>query len=116
MTGTSTTVIETEISSNKPPFVRFSLLMGILIPPFALVLAMYLAWNRGFGPLDLILLVGMYLVTGFGITIGFHRYFSHKSFDAPKPVIFLLGFLRLDGDAGTDLLVGRDPPLSPPAQ
>ncbi|MDG2031561.1 MAG: fatty acid desaturase [Phycisphaerales bacterium] len=92
MTGTSTTVIETEISSNKPPFVRFSLLMGILIPPFALVLAMYLAWNRGFGPLDLILLVGMYLVTGFGITIGFHRYFSHKSFDAPKPVIFLLGF------------------------
>ena len=84
--------LEEGLSSNKPPFVRTALLFGILLPPFALLLAMYLAWNRGFGPVDLCLLVGMYLITGFGITIGFHRYFSHKSFDASKPMIFLLGF------------------------
>jgi stearoyl-CoA desaturase (Delta-9 desaturase) len=30
------------------------------------------------------LLVGMYLVTGFGITIGYHRYFTHRSFQTPR--------------------------------
>jgi len=85
--------LESEISSDKPPFVRWVLLLGILLPPVCLVLAMVIAWNRGFGPLDLGLLVGMYLITGFGITIGFHRYFAHKSFDAPKPVVFILGIL-----------------------
>lgn len=91
MTGTQASAIENEIASNKPPFVRFTLLLGILIPPVALLVAMYLSWNRGFGVVDLCLLVGMYLLTGFGITIGFHRYFSHKSFDAPRPVVFILG-------------------------
>ena len=93
MHGTPTADLENEISSNKPPFVRWVLLLGILLPPACLVLAMVLAWQRGFSGVDLALLVGMYLSTGYGITIGFHRYFAHKSFDAPKPVVFMLGLL-----------------------
>lgn len=93
MSEPPTADLEAKISSNKPPFVRWVLLLGILSPPACLILAMVLVWQRGFGPLDLGLLIGMYLLTGYGITIGFHRYFAHKSFDAPKPVVFILGIL-----------------------
>ena len=82
--------LEEGLLSNKPPFVRTALLFGILLPPFALLLAMYLAWNRGFGPVDLACWSAC-TSSPASITIG-HRYFSHKSFDASKPMIFLLGF------------------------
>ncbi len=52
---------------------------------------MWLAWGTGFGILDLSLFAGMYLICGLGITIGFHRYFSHKSFECPRWVKWMLG-------------------------
>ena len=81
-TGSPAAPLEAKSASERKPFVLMTLLMGIIIPPLALIAGMILAWNSFFGPLDMILLFGMYLVSGFGITIGFHRYFSHKSFDA----------------------------------
>lgn len=92
--------MEAELPSSKLPFVRWVLLLGVLAPPACLVLAMVLVWQRGFSFVDLALLVGMYLLTGFGITIGFHRYFAHKSFDAPRPIVFLLGILGTMGTQG----------------
>ncbi|MCH2161846.1 MAG: acyl-CoA desaturase [Phycisphaerales bacterium] len=73
--------------------VRFSLLLGVTLMPLFIVAAMILLWGRGFSWVDLLLVVVMYLATGFGITVGFHRYFSHKSFEAPRPVVFILGVL-----------------------
>ena len=92
-TGSPAAPLEVKTASNKKPFVFMTLLMGIIIPPLALIAGMILAWNSFFGPLDLALFFGMYMVSGFGITFGFHRFFSHKSFDAPKPVIFMLGVM-----------------------
>lgn len=37
--------------------------------------------------------VGLYLVRMFGITAGYHRYFSHRTYKASRPVQFLLAFL-----------------------
>lgn len=37
-------------------------------------------WVRPFGWLEAVLLVGMWLVTGFGITVGYHRLFTHRTF------------------------------------
>ncbi|MBX3358226.1 MAG: fatty acid desaturase [Phycisphaeraceae bacterium] len=66
----------------------------VVVLPFAgLVAAIIMLWGVAFSWVYLGLLVGMYLATGLGITIGFHRYFTHKSFDAPKPVAFVLGAL-----------------------
>ena len=31
----------------------------------------------------------MYLVTGFGVTVGFHRMLTHRSFRTSKPVEYL---------------------------
>lgn len=35
----------------------------------------------------------MYLATGFGVTIGYHRLFAHRSFDTSRPIKLLLGVL-----------------------
>lgn len=34
----------------------------------------------------------LYVLRGFGITVGYHRYFTHESFRASRPVAFLLAF------------------------
>ena len=59
-------------------------LLSVVLPPLALFTAMWLVWGQGFDLLNLGLFVGMYLLCGFGITIGFHRYFCHKAFDCPR--------------------------------
>jgi stearoyl-CoA desaturase (Delta-9 desaturase) len=45
------------------------------------------------GPSDLIVLAVMYLLTGFGVTIGFHRMLTHRSFRTSKPVEYLFAVL-----------------------
>lgn len=44
-------------------------------------------------PIDIFLLVSLYLATGFGITIGFHRLITHRGFQTPRWVRNVLGFL-----------------------
>jgi len=34
----------------------------------------------------------LYVIRGFGITVGYHRYFTHESFRTSRPVAFLLAF------------------------
>lgn len=70
---------------------RMIVLISVVLPPLALATVMWLAWGRGFGVLDLSIFFGMYLFCGLGITVGFHRYFTHKSFDCPRWMKILLG-------------------------
>ena len=66
---------------------------GVTIPLLGLVAAGVLLWGRGVGWVDLGLLAGMYLLTLLGITVGFHRLFTHRAFQAARPVEFVLGVL-----------------------
>jgi stearoyl-CoA desaturase (delta-9 desaturase) len=54
---------------------------------------MWMLWGRAFRWVDVVLLVTMYTLCAFGTTIGFHRYFTHKSFEARLPVKVALGVL-----------------------
>jgi stearoyl-CoA desaturase (delta-9 desaturase) len=54
----------------------------VLVPFLGLILAVIGLWGRGVSGVDLMLLLGMYITTGFGVTIGFHRLFTHRSFQA----------------------------------
>jgi stearoyl-CoA desaturase (delta-9 desaturase) len=36
--------------------------------------------------LDLAIFAVLYVISGFGVTIGYHRLLTHRSFDAPAPV------------------------------
>ncbi len=74
-----------------PLAMRLANLGGVVVPMLGVVAAMILLWGVAFSWVYLGLLIGMYLVTGLGITVGYHRYFTHKSFDTSRPVVALLG-------------------------
>jgi stearoyl-CoA desaturase (Delta-9 desaturase) len=57
-----------------------------VVPLAALAIAIWLAWGHGVGMTDLLLMAGMYAVTGLGVTVGYHRYFTHRSFRAARPL------------------------------
>jgi len=60
--------------------VQIANLLGVVIPFLALIAAMILLWGVRFNWVYMALLVGMYIFSGLGITIGYHRLFTHKSF------------------------------------
>jgi stearoyl-CoA desaturase (Delta-9 desaturase) len=68
-------------------------LVAVLVPPLGLVAAMGVLWNVGFEWVDLALFLGLYVVCAFGTTIGFHRYFTHRGFEAHASVRALLAIL-----------------------
>ena len=67
--------------------------IGVTVPLMGLVAAIVLLWGRGFSWVDLGLMVGMYLLTMIGVTVGFHRLFTHRSFATSRPIQFILGVL-----------------------
>ena len=78
------------------------MLVVVIGPLLATVYAIFQLWQRAVHPRDLVLLLGLYAVTAMGVTIGFHRMLTHRSF-RPHPVIkFLLlvfGSMSLEGPA-----------------
>ena len=65
----------------------------VLIPFAALVAAVPFAWGRGLSMLDLGLAVSFYFLTLTGITVGYHRYFTHRAFRARRPLRVMLAIL-----------------------
>src|SRR4051812_40189116 len=63
---------------------RITLALFIAVPFLALLAAVPVAWGWGLGWTDLAIAVVMYFVACHGITIGFHRYFTHGSFKANR--------------------------------
>ena len=75
-----------------------------LIPFVGFVVAVGLLWNTAVGWTDLLLLVSLYLLCGFGITIGFHRMLTHSAFVAVRPLkaaLLILGSMAVQGAAIT---------------
>jgi stearoyl-CoA desaturase (delta-9 desaturase) len=75
-------------------------LAGNLLPLLALGAGVHNAWQKGFGwPLFAITAI-MYVMTALGITVGFHRLFTHRSFKT-GPVVsmiaVILGSMALQG-------------------
>ncbi len=68
--------------------------LGAVILPFAATIAAAaLFWNRLVSPTDLAIAVTMYLLTAVGITVGFHRLLTHRSFQTSKPAEYLFAVL-----------------------
>src|SRR5262245_40049874 len=63
------------------------------LPLVSAGIAILVASRFGVSMLDICLLVGMFVATILGITAGYHRLFSHRSFEAGKPIRVLLGIL-----------------------
>ena len=66
----------------------------------ALLCAVPFAWGWGLGWTDIALGVVFYCISGLGISVGYHRYFTHGSFKARTPLRVLLavaGSLAMQG-------------------
>ncbi len=80
---------------------RLVLVLVVLVPFVALLLAMHQLWDHGVGWTEVLLLVGMYLPISLGVTAGFHRMLTHKSFVAHPIVKFTLlvmGSMAIEGN------------------
>jgi stearoyl-CoA desaturase (delta-9 desaturase) len=98
--GQSPLPLATRGGESKRSIEQISLLLFICIPFLALAAAVPLAWGRGLSWLDVGLMVGMYFLGCHGITIGFHRYFTHGSFKAKRPLriaLAIAGSLAVEG-------------------
>jgi stearoyl-CoA desaturase (Delta-9 desaturase) len=69
-------------------------------PGIALGIAIPLLWGHEVTLLDIVLAVVLYVVTGHGITVGYHRLFTHSSFKPTRPLkiaLATLGSLAVEG-------------------
>jgi stearoyl-CoA desaturase (delta-9 desaturase) len=75
--------------------------LGAVVLPFlATLTAIVLLWNSLVTPADLVIAVVMYLLTAIGITVGYHRLLTHRSFQTSKPVEYgfaVLGSMAVQG-------------------
>ncbi len=74
----------------------------IVIVPFGgLAVAVWRAWGHGLSLSDVLLAAAFYLVTGLGVTVGFHRLLTHRSFTATpalRVVLAIAGSMSFEGD------------------
>ena len=74
---------------NRVMFLSAAAMVSLLLDssPSATVAAVPLAWGAGFlGWTDVVLAVVFYYVSCLGVTVGFHRYFTHGAFKAKRPL------------------------------
>jgi stearoyl-CoA desaturase (Delta-9 desaturase) len=72
-------------------FQRRAVLVATVIPFAGFVLAVVSLWGRGLSGVDLGIFLVLYALTGLGITVGYHRMFTHRSFGSGRGVRALLG-------------------------
>jgi stearoyl-CoA desaturase (delta-9 desaturase) len=93
LTAPSPASSSSDLSLDVPPSIadapmsrsqRVGLMVAVLLPLIGLGAAIGFLWGRGITWLELILFVAMYVITAGGITIGYHRLFTHSSFETPR--------------------------------
>ena len=79
---------------------RIALAAFITVPFLALLAAVPIAWGGWLGWRDVVIALAMYAISGHGITVGFHRLFTHKSFKPNRAVrvaLAVAGSLAIQG-------------------
>jgi stearoyl-CoA desaturase (delta-9 desaturase) len=89
--------LSTDVQSTKE---RIALAAFIAVPFVALVAAVPVAWGGWLGWPDVIIALVMYAISGHGVTVGFHRHFTHKSFKPNRGVkvaLAIAGSMAIEG-------------------
>jgi stearoyl-CoA desaturase (Delta-9 desaturase) len=79
---------------------RIGLGLFVVVPFAAVVAAVPMLWGRYISLTDVLIAIGMYYLTGHGVTVGFHRYFTHGSFKAKRAVrvaLAVAGSMAVEG-------------------
>ncbi|RKN25670.1 acyl-CoA desaturase [Micromonospora musae] len=104
----STTLLEPKASGPKPltqgvqsPGILVALWLFVVIPFGALVAAVPVAWGGWLSWTDVGIAAFWYVISGLGVTVGYHRYFTHGSFKARRGLRVALavsGSLSVQGE------------------
>jgi stearoyl-CoA desaturase (Delta-9 desaturase) len=79
---------------------RAAIALFIGFPFLAVLAAIPVAWGWGLGWHDVVIAFVMYAISGHGVTVGYHRYFTHSSFKANRPLrvaLAVAGSLAAEG-------------------
>jgi stearoyl-CoA desaturase (Delta-9 desaturase) len=93
---------DSSTSSYEPSPAGEKALTALIVfgPLGALVVAGTVLWNRGLALHDVVAAVAFYVVAGYGVTVGYHRLFTHRSFVAVRPAriaLAIAGSLAIEG-------------------
>jgi stearoyl-CoA desaturase (delta-9 desaturase) len=79
---------------------RRAVLAATVIPFAGFITAVVSLWGQGLSTTDAAIALGMYMFTGLGVTVGYHRLLTHRSFTAPHPLRYLFavaGSMAVEG-------------------
>ncbi|NTU80004.1 MAG: acyl-CoA desaturase [Chloroflexales bacterium] len=96
--------VQPQLKLEKSLSEKIVVLLIVIIPFLGTLYAMMMLWNRWVGWLDVSLMLMLYIISGMGITVGFHRMLTHKSFETKpwlKRLLLIAGTLAVEGDAMT---------------
>ncbi|MEN3357693.1 MAG: hypothetical protein V7637_1675 [Mycobacteriales bacterium] len=88
------------VEDEKALWEQLALYFFVVVPFLALAVAVPVAWGWGLGWHDIVLAVVFYAISGLGVTVGFHRYLTHGSFKAKRPLRIALaaaGTMAIEG-------------------
>ncbi|SDP17152.1 stearoyl-CoA desaturase (delta-9 desaturase) [Actinopolyspora xinjiangensis] len=79
------------LTAGTRPYIAQALVyLFVIVPLLALIAAVPFAWGWGLGVVDISLAFVFYVLSGLGVTVGFHRLFTHRSFKTNRTVQVLL--------------------------
>jgi stearoyl-CoA desaturase (delta-9 desaturase) len=90
----------TPMDSDQIKWQRRAVLALTILPLVGFLTATITLWGTGFSGSDGLILLVTYVVTGLGITVGFHRLLTHRSFKAPRWVRYafaIAGSMAMEG-------------------
>jgi stearoyl-CoA desaturase (Delta-9 desaturase) len=93
------TALEKEF--DKPLSEKIFVFIGVVGPLLATVYAIVQLWQRYVTWSDIALMLAFYLISGLGITIGYHRMLTHKSFETSKTLkalFLIMGCMAWEGN------------------
>ena len=74
------------LGAEKGALEQITLYLFVIVPFLALAAIVPAVWGWGLSWTDVSLFVGFYFLTLLGVTVGYHRHFTHGSFKAKKPL------------------------------
>jgi stearoyl-CoA desaturase (delta-9 desaturase) len=99
--GSGTDAADTQQQAEKiSPLARFATLCIIILPFAGFIGAIVYLWGWGVSWVELSLMLSMYVLTVLGITVGFHRLFTHKAFETSRFMqcaLAILGSMAVQG-------------------
>src|SRR3954465_5575541 len=88
------------LGKEKGALEQIVLYVFVVVPFLALAAVVPAVWGWGLSWLDVGLGVGFYFLTLLGVTVGYHRYFTHGSFKAVRPLrlaLAVVGCMAIQG-------------------